>query len=299
MIKKKYLNFDLTFIQTMTRLYTKMILQKQLLISICLLCVGGYFSSCNNDNNNQPKVTETVTDSIATSTPDSFYTVIDFLSEDSLMIRGHWYHQHDTATTILLCHQARFNKYEYDSIAIVLFKKGYNCLAIDQRSGGMIGDSSKGWYNKTYERAIAAQKPTTYLDAEQDIRAAIDFLYQKYQRPIILWGSSYSATLALYNGLDNEKVKAVIAFSPGDYFEEDSREFSTVLAQKEKPFWITSSKEESLEIAQLLKSTHLDERQVHFIPTSDGRHGSKALMWSSQANHTEYWQSLMNFLNNI
>lgn len=284
----------------MTQLCTKMIFKKHLLQSLLFLCIGGYLNSCHNDNNTVTNTT-VIPDTSATTpteTADSLYTIIDFPSEDSLLIRGHWYHQHDTATTILLCHQARFNKYEYDSIAVVLHQKGYNCLAIDQRSGGMMGDSAKGWNNKTYQRALAADKSTTYLDAEQDIKAAISFLHQKQQQPIILWGSSYSATLALYNGLNNEKVKAVIAFSPGDYLENDSRDFNTVLAKAEKPFWITSSKEESAAIAQLLKLTSLDDQHVHFIPTSDGKHGAKAL-WNTHADHTAYWQSLLRFLDNI
>ena len=258
-------------------------------------------SSCQSDpapTSDAPSVVTSVPDTIKEIVADSNYTAIDFPSKDSLMVHGHWYFNQDTATTILLCHQARFNKYEYDSIADVLWKRGYNCLAIDQRSGGTIGDSNSTWTNKTYQRALLDNKPTTYTDAEQDIQAAIDFLYTKSTQPILLWGSSYSATLALYNGLDNDKVKAVIAFSPGDYLADDSRDFSSILAQETKPFWVTSSKEESLDIAKLLKVTHLDSTHVHFIPQNEGLHGSKAL-WSRHLENEEYWLSLDEFLNNM
>lgn len=141
---------------------------------------------------------------------------ITFPSIEGLPISANLYHNNDTFPVILLCHQAQYNKAEYDEIAITLYNKGFNLIAIDQRSGGTLFEKE----NETFERAKKLGKPTDYLDAEQDIQAAIEYAYKKYNKEIILWGSSYSSTLALFLANSNNKVKAVIAFSPGDYFAD-------------------------------------------------------------------------------
>ena len=57
--------------------------------------------------------------------------------------------------------------------------------------------------------------PTGYLDAKQDIESAVEYAFKKnHNKPIILIGSSYSASLALLIAKDSDKVKAVAVFSP-------------------------------------------------------------------------------------
>lgn len=224
-----------------------------------------------------------------------FYTTIQFPSLDSLPITANYYHTNDSAVSILLCHQARWNKYEYDSIALVLQAAGYNCLAMDQRSGGFMDDK---WANETFLQAQQGNLPTDYLDAEKDIIAGIAYLSNHSAHPIILWGSSYSSTLALYNGLDNSAIKAVISFSPGDYFSEQKGSLVPILNQTQTPFFITSSKEEAATISKLLDGKVRSAQQVQFIPTGEGQHGSRAL-WKKYADHPEYWTALHDFLNRL
>lgn len=226
------------------------------------------------------------------------YQRVQFQSLDSLLIDANYYHVSNNAPSILLCHQARWNKYEYDSIAVVLKNKGYNCLATDQRSGGIMNIDGIQPVNATHIRAVAANLPTDYLDAEQDIIAAIDYLYNKTQKPIILWGSSYSSTLALYNGLNNDKVTAVISFSPGDYFSEQKGSLVPLLEASSKPFFITSSKTEAEGVRNLIKNKEQAEQQVQYIPKQDGHHGSRAL-WSSKIGHEEYWTAIISFLESL
>lgn len=264
-------------------------------LAIFSLC----FSACQSDNNNTNN-NNSNTDSIEVITPTpqkEFPEKISFLSLDSLEITAHLYHKHDTAPTIVLCHQARWNKYEYDSIAVVLHQKGFNCIATDQRSGGPMGDSSE-YVNETFLRAQKAEKPTEYLDAHQDILAAIDYAYGKYQKPLILWGSSYSSTLALYTAIASDSVQAVISFSPGNYFSKEKGDLVTLLADFEKPFFITSSKAEAPKITELLVKRTLSPKQMHFIPTGEGYHGSRAL-WGKNAGNEEYWTAINKFLNNF
>ncbi|MBF2709595.1 alpha/beta hydrolase [Flavobacterium soyangense] len=219
---------------------------------------------------------------------------ISFPSIDGLPISANLYHNDNKLPVILLCHQARYNKAEYDEIAVTLYKKGFNLIAIDQRSGGTVNNKE----NETFVKAIKLGKPTDYLDAEQDIQAAIDFAYKKYNKKIILWGSSYSSALALYFAKSSDKIKAVIAFSPGDYFGEQKKSLKEELVGFSKPMFVTSSSEEAPELTSLLTKMTLNNSQLQFIPKGKGKHGSKAL-WKNNQDNQEYWTALNAFLDKV
>jgi dienelactone hydrolase len=216
---------------------------------------------------------------------------IQFLSLDSVPVSANLYQSNKNAPVILLCHQARFNKFEYTGIAKKLMEKGYTCLAIDQRSGGGMVEES----NETFLEAKKRNKPVEFLDAEQDIIAAIIFANKKFGQKVILWGSSYSSALALYNAIENDQVSAVIAFSPGNYFAKEKGSLIEKMANFSKPMFVTSSKEEANEIAVLLSSMKLNHLQQQFVPETAGFHGSKALWITSEGNEA-YWTALLNFL---
>jgi len=82
---------------------------------------------------------------------------------------------------------------EYSETGLRLNKFGFKLPGIDQRSG----DAMNGVVNETAAEAKRMKKKQGYLDAEQDIIAAIDYLYEKYNKKVILCGSSYSASLVL------------------------------------------------------------------------------------------------------
>lgn len=219
---------------------------------------------------------------------------IEFPSRDGLMISANLYELDANAPVILLCHQARFNKFEYDGIALELTKLGFNCVAIDQRSGGPISSQP----NETNLRARKAGKPTSYLDAEQDILAAVDYVSDYFNKPVILWGSSYSSTLALYIAAKNDKVSAVIAFSPGNYFAEEKGSLVDILENFNKPMFITSSKEEIKYIDELVSKMDMNQNQVHFKPRGKGYHGSRSL-WKGMPGGEEYWKAIKGFLSTL
>lgn len=225
---------------------------------------------------------------------DPLIETFTFVSKDSLLMTATSYQNSETSPWILLCHQARWSRGEYQETALKFLSLGFNCIAIDQRSGGEINAVA----NQTYTRAQEADLGTDYLDAEQDIEAAIDYLFEKTGAPIILLGSSYSSTLACYQGIRNDKVMAWISFSPGNYFAEDKGDLMPLLSANEKPFWLTSSNEEATELSAMLKTTTLDELHVQFVPQGEGEHGSRAL-WEEKPDHEEYWESLIPFLNSL
>jgi len=260
--------------------------------NIILILTIVVFVSCNNNQTIDKEQLESKDRSL--NTTQNFPEKIQFFSLDSLPITANLYHLNDSAPVIVLCHQARFNKFEYDDIAPKLYKMGFNCLAIDQRSGGPISS----FKNETYLRALEKGKPTDYIDAEQDMVAAIDFASKKYHQPVILWGSSYSSTLALYIGSENSNVEAVIAFSPGNYLADKKGSLIEIMKDFDKPFFITSSKPEAEEVKELLAERKLSANQIQFIPEGNGHHGSRAL-WETQEGAEEYWNALNIFLEKI
>lgn len=229
---------------------------------------------------------------------DKNYEKVTFPSQDSLPITAHLFELEgdNQGVSFLLCHQAGSSKEEYNEIAPRLNTLGYNCLAIDQRAGG----SQLGGTNETAAQAKSAGKSTAYLDAEQDIVAGIDYLFDKYKKPIILVGSSYSAALALKIGKEKEQIKAIVSFSPGEYFAKTKGKTFVQDAMKgiEKAVFLTSSREESQEVRQFLRQTSYNTPSTQYVPAKAGIHGARAL-WSSTEGSGDYWKALMAFLEEI
>ncbi len=206
---------------------------------------------------------------------------IEFPSKDDLPITADLYHKEGNKDFILLCHQAGFSRGEYINTAPKLLEMGFDCLAIDQRAGRKANDI----YNETFKAAVARQMNVRYTDAVQDIEAAINKAYElNNNQPIILVGSSYSAALALYLG-NTDKVKAIAAFSPGEYI----RGFEIGQAAKalKKPVFVTCAKKEITAVEQLLIPM-AKENLIFYKPSEKGIHGSRAL-WDSTEGHEGYW----------
>ena len=221
-------------------------------------------------------------------------TVIDFKSGDGLEIQGNLYEIGKDRPVVLLMHQAGYNRMEYADIAPKLNEMGFNCLAIDLRSGGKFDEKP----NVTSQRAKAKGLQTEFIDARQDVKAAIGYLYKRYNQNIIIWGSSYTSSLALLEGAKNDHVKAILSFSPGDYFGDSAPSLATVFANIDKPFFVTSSKSEANAITALRGTSKLKANQSQFIPVSNGYHGSRVL-WEGQTGAQEYWAAVTDFLNRV
>lgn len=225
------------------------------------------------------------------------YETVTFASGDGLEVSADWYAFHvDPATpVIVLCHQAGWSRGEYREIAPRLGELGFNCLALDQRSGGR----TQGVANLTARRAESARKATGYTDAEQDIVAGLAFAREHHaQGPVLLWGSSYSASLALrIAGEHQGLVDGVLAFSPGEYFEREGKAENWIERSAAKiavPMFITSARKE----ARSWKKIHAavrGEAKTGFVPQTKGQHGSRAL-WPSFDDSAAYWQAVEAFL---
>lgn len=214
---------------------------------------------------------------------------LHFKAKDGLPVTADEYAVENPKGYIVLCHRSHFNRGEYRQTAPELNKLGFSCLAIDQRSGMQV----LGVTNETYKLAKEKGLQTGYEAAKPDIEAAVDFAYKRNKNPIILVGSSYSASLALLIAAEQpERVCAVAAFSPGEYLKHT--QVGASLAGLKIPAFVTSSKKE-------IPSTEAVISQVnpvfvtHFKPKGEGEHGSRVLWKTSLHNH-EYWQAFTAFL---
>mgnify|MGYP001049923859 CR=1 FL=1 len=247
------------------------------------------FISCNTskDKKEIQSVEKTILNEVETQNIYVVKTII--YAKDSLPITADIYEINNKRPTVLLCHQAGYSRGEYKDTALKLMKLGFSCVAIDQRSGKEVN----GIINETSFKAKQRNLSTNYIDAKQDIESAIDYMYNlNGHQPIILVGSSYSATLTMLIGNKSDKVKAIAAFSPGEYYK--TIDVKNAIKDISKPTFVTSSKKEIpalIELVSLINSDFV----THFKPIVEGVHGSKAL-WESTSGNEAYWQAFSSFL---
>ena len=218
---------------------------------------------------------------------------ITFEATDGLTITADLYLVQEDFPYIVLLHQEGSSRGEYNETAFKLTKLNYNCLAVDLRSG----DNENFVSNETARMARQTGKPTRYLDASADVQAAIDYAYNLNNKKVILFGSSYSASLCLLIGKDNPNVQAVIAFSPGEYFGEDLR-LENELDLFDKPLFVTGTRTEYTYITQMLQNLNPESYTLFQPSDSVGIHGSKAL-WEDNESKDEYWLALLLFFNSL
>jgi pimeloyl-ACP methyl ester carboxylesterase len=174
---------------------------------------------------------------------------------------------------ILLFHQAGANRSEYNDIVPRLVQSGYSALNVDQRGGGLLG---------------------SMIDGKPDMEAALAWAQGKAV-PVIIWGSSYSASIVYMLAAEQpEKIKAALVFSGGDYLGG-----GRVLSAARKvsiPIFATSSPDEVAEMKSILDLAP-SARKTFFIPKRGGVHGSGTL--SPQQNPKgaeENWAAVLAFL---
>ena len=222
---------------------------------------------------------------------------VTFPSEDGLLITAdiHAPYKNGEAPMIVLFHQAGSSRGEYTDIAPWLNTLGYNCMAVDQRSG----EAARGVENETALRAAKENRPTGYISALPDIKAALAYARRHYgQGGVIAWGSSYSAALVLKVAGDSPGVvDGVLAFSPGEYFKRAGKPATWVqdTARHIKgPVFITSSRNEAGAWAAIFGAI-ASGNKASFIPVTDGRHGSRAL-WEKYPDSAAYRHAVQAFL---
>jgi len=192
---------------------------------------------------------------------------------------------------VLMFHQAGSNSDEYKDIAPKLVRRGLECLAIDQRSGGTMW----GRENKTLKES--GRSEWSYMDAYKDIMAAYDWAKKREFTKIVVWGSSYSASLVLKLASENE-VAAVVAFSPGEYFD-DKTLVGGWNAKVKTACYFGFPKKEAMDSGYVLYQTApkaIERMNDTLVAIEGGAHGSSTLLSEKAPKaYGSYWTSLWTF----
>jgi pimeloyl-ACP methyl ester carboxylesterase len=145
--------------------------------------------------------------------------------------------------------------------------------------------------------AIGKEISHSMLDARTDIQAAIHYTSEYNDHPVVLFGSSYSASLSLMVANKNPRVKAVVAFSPGEFFRPVLT-VSDALTGFNKKAFIAATHAEHEYLGKMLSEIP-DQQKTVFTPRhSPGTSGAKAL-WESSADYPEYWLALLMFFKEL
>jgi dienelactone hydrolase len=215
-------------------------------------------------------------------------TNVDFMADDGLTVSGRYYRAGSPKALILLFHQAGSSKDEYSTIAPRLVDMGFSALAIDQRSGGpMFGPN---------QTAARMRVPVAYGDALHDLEAALSWA-QEMHMPIIVWGSSYSASLVFELAAKNKtEITAVLSFSPDEYLGPGDP-VATNARQIQVPVFITSSSAPSeKDAAQKIFQSVPAQLKTLYVPKT-GKHGSSTLIGADDAIGMEdNWKAVSIFL---
>lgn len=217
---------------------------------------------------------------------------VKFPSKDGVTITADMYEADPSYPWVVLFHMAQSSRGEFQRIAPKLNKLEVNCIAVDLRSG----KENNFIVNETYVLAKNTGLGTTYMDAEVDMKAAIEKAYLIARKPVIIFGSSYSASLALKLAAEMPQVKAVVAFSPGEYFGKEL-DVAEAAAGLTKPTFIACGSDEKKytdKIASAVKSP----KKIYFAPGKGGAHGSKCLDKETDGE-TEYWIQMINFIQTV
>lgn len=216
---------------------------------------------------------------------------ISFKAKDGVVVHGNYYRAGHPKGLILLFHQAGSSKDEYATIAPRLVDAGYSALAIDQRSGGDLFGPN--------ETAAGLGHKADYLEAKQDLEAALTW-GQKQKLPVLLWGSSYSSSLIFLVAAEHPDVKAVLAFSPGEYFDNKSM-VRDAASHVTAPIYVTSADtDEEIEAARSILAASPSSLKQQYIPRTGGVHGSSTLIETRDPKGaSDNWKAVLAFLGHV
>jgi len=253
---------------------------------ITLLASILIFVSCKEPNNTKPD--------------HKNQNEISFFGADSLQIFGDLYETNKEAATILLFHQGGSNaRAEYHTIIPKLTQMGYNILAVDLFLGGQ----RYGTYNRTIAGVSLEEfkNPTSYCDDFENMVATLNFAKQRFQGDIIVWGSSYSATLSIQLGSEKpDDVSGVLAFSPAAGGPMGTCQPDPYIEQIEVPLIILKPPSE-MASENTIRQFELAQQHGHQTYAAEvGVHGSSMLVPSRvEGDISKTWIVVTNFLESL
>jgi hypothetical protein len=195
---------------------------------------------------------------------------IIFYTSDSLKVEGDIYLKQPQLPFIILCHHKGSVSDEYTEIARRLLNLNYNCLVAE------IGN-------------------TRY--ATRDILAAIVYIQQVNSQPVILLGSTCSASLCLLAAVGNPMVKAVVALSPGEYYQPFIR-LSDEAGKISQHVFASAARSEYPYLKEMLSKIPEQQLTLFKPENGEGNRGSDAFR-SENETSGEYWFALMIFFKKL
>ena len=214
---------------------------------------------------------------------------LTFLAADGLEVTADLYLYDAGAPYIILLHQENSSRGEYREIAPKLQRMGFNCLAVDMRSGR----ESNFVQNETASLAQRNSLPVTLLDCEKDVRAAMEYIQNtSIRNRYVIFGSSFSASLAMKVANQNWRVAGVIAFSPGEFFVPLS--VKDWLTDFNRMVYIAATRQEQPFVEALVKDI-----PANFLTAYQSERRGASALWSESPQANENWMSLMLFINKV
>lgn len=231
--------------------------------------------------------------------PASAFKEVKFESLDKLLVTADLYDAGDKGKpVIVLMHQSGSSRGEYRQIAPELVRQGFNCLAVDLRIGRQ--DRWNKIENETAKRNGTAEKLAKSERGEGprprgsealiDAQAATKWLRaQGYSDSLVLWGSSFSANLAIKIATESEDVAVAVSFSPGEYNNEKPDEMRTMVKALKQPIYIAGGFDEHDLINPIYEAIPHANKMSHI--SKKGHQGSSILLEDASA-----WEPLKQFL---
>ena len=218
---------------------------------------------------------------------------VSFFAADSLEITADEYIVAPDNPYILLLHEQGSSRGEYNTIARRLCKLDYNCLALDLRNGGNNSRVSK----ETAKRCRSSRCPTGINELGNDVEAAISYIRNKSDLPVVLFGSGANGSLSLKLAKENDHIRAVVALSPGEYFLPNVK-IQDAVAGLKKPVFVSGSKTEVTYYSELSSGIEEDYLFLFEPNQGEGKRGTESLSENFEDN-TEYWVALILFFRDL
>ena len=220
-------------------------------------------------------------------------STVSFFSDDSLLITADELIAADSFSYLVLIHEQGSSRGEFSEIVDRFQKMNYNCLAVDVRNGG----NSNFIPNETAKRARNKGIRNNSEAVEDDIRAAINYAYEKSGQDVVLLGAGENGSLILKAAKEQDVVSAAIALSPGEFFIP-LFSIENTISGIQKPLLITVSRTEYPYIEQIMSNVE-EEYKTIFVPeNSEGERGSAALL-PDNPSYTEYWLAILLFFKDL
>jgi dienelactone hydrolase len=232
------------------------------------------------------------------------YTTVKFPSADGLLVTADLYEAGERSRPVMvLFHQSGSSRGEYRRIAPELVELGFNALAVDLRWGGT--DPWNGVVTETSARNGTAEiiandgrdrQWATILESETDMAAALRWLRANgFSGPLVVWGSSFSATLVFQVAADEpDLVTALVSYSPGEYDGRNPGRVRGWARRVTQPAYVScGAKRDEQDLARPIYEAVPHAQKTLYVPTKGG-HGASIVL-----DDPPNWDSVKRFLTDL